>query len=381
LFSETLSAVTRRRPPRHILVDASARTLVLALNGWPGLGPARLRQLRERAGSWAALADGLAGCWPLLGDRCGPCPGPAALAEVAAHEERALVSAGARLLIEGEPDWPTGLGDLQHPPPVLFLLGSAAALAGSETRVAVIGARACTPYGREQAARFGAGLAGLGVAVVSGAARGIDQCAMLGALEAGGRVVAVLGCGLDRAYPPDAAPLLARVAAEGGAVLSEFPFGTPPQAGNFPRRNRILAALARAIVVVQATRRSGSMNTVAWGLSLGREVFAVPGPVDCAASQGPHMLLREGAALAEGPLDLLREGSTGVEAPDPERDPPLLSELARGDRTLAQLAESLAQPEDALLLELVELEMRGRVVRRPGGAYHRCGPARAGPTR
>lgn len=361
-------------------MDSSARALLLALNGWPGLGPARLRRLRERAGSLHALAADLAPHWAALGGACGPCPSPAAVAELAAHQERHAEQCGARLLAPDLPGWPSSLEELPHPPPLLWAQGESGILADEALRVAVVGARACTPYGREQAARFGSGLAAAGVTVASGAARGIDACAMQGALAAAGPVIAVLGCGLDRPYPPDAAPLLAQVRAAGGVVLSEFPFGMPPQAGNFPRRNRILAALCRAVVVVQATRRSGSMNTVAWALSLGREVFAVPGAVDCAASQGPHLLLKDGAALAEGPQDVLRlEGG-----PTPEergQEPRSLAALAQGDQSLTRLTELLGDPEDVVLLELVELEMQGRVVRLPGGLYHRCGPApaRAGP--
>jgi DNA processing protein len=276
-----------------------------------------------------------------------------------------------------DPEWPRTLHDLSHPPPLLLVQGDPRALDGAELRIGVIGARACTPYGREQAARFGAGLAAHGATVVSGAARGIDSCAMDGAVGATGKVVAVLGCGLDRPYPPDAQPILRRMLEHGGAVVSEFPFGMPPQAGNFPRRNRILAALCHALVVVQATRRSGSMNTVAWALSLGREVYAVPGPVDCAASQGPHLLLRDGAALAEGPLDVLRGTDGRPTEEERGQEPRVLAELERQDAGLARLAEALGQPEDAVLLELVELEMRGRVVRGPGGLYHRCGPGRA----
>ncbi len=353
-----------------------ARGVILALNAWPGVGPARLRRLRAEAGNPLRLGAELERFWERLGPGAGPCPSRADLGLLAEHQEAALARSGAAALLPDEPGWPASLNDLAHPPPVLFVAGNPAALADDACRAAVIGARACTPYGREQAERFGAGLACQGVTVISGAARGIDQSAMRGAVGAGGRVIAVLGCGLDRPYPPDAAPLLREIAAAGGAVASEFPFGTPPQAGHFPRRNRILAALARAVIVVQAARRSGSMNTVAWALTLGREVFAVPGPVDCVASQGPHMLLREGAALAESPLDVLRALDGSLTEEERGCEPRVLVQLAGRDLSLGHLAEELGEPEEMLLLELVELEMQGRVVKRPGGIYHRSGPFR-----
>lgn len=358
-------------------MDPRVAQTLLALNAWPGLGPARLKKLLAAAGSFAALAEDLPRAWVALDPRAGPCPAAGHLALLAEQQASVWAGAQAQLLTREDPDWPPELEHLTHPPPLLFLLGSASALRDDALRVAVIGARACTPYGREQAARFGSGLACQGATVVSGAARGIDQCAMRAAVDAGGRVVAVLGCGLDRPYPPDAAPLLADLAASGGAVISEFPFGMSPQAGNFPRRNRILAALSRAVVVVQATRKSGSMNTVAWALAMGREVYALPGPVDCAASQGPHLLLRDGAALAEGPLDVLRGTQHLVSAEERGQEPRVLQLLEESDKSLAGLAELLGEAEDAVLLELVQLEMQGRVVRRPGGVYHRSGPARS----
>lgn len=349
----------------------------MALNAWPGLGPARLKKLLAAAGTFTELAADPARFWIVLDRQAGTLPSREQWGWLADQQEAACAACGAGVLTREDANWPAELEDLEHPPPLLYLLGRAEALHDAALRVAVIGARACTPYGREQAARFGAGLACQGVTVVSGAARGIDQCAMRAAVDLGGRVVAVLGCGLDRPYPPDALPLLADLAAAGGAVISEFPFGMSPQAGNFPRRNRVLAALCRAVVVVQATRKSGSMNTVAWALALGRDVHAVPGPVDCAASQGPHLLLKEGAALAEGPLDVVRSARNLTSAEERGQEPRVLELLRGADKSLACLGEELGEAEDVVLLELVQLEMQGRVVRKPGSVYHRCGPARS----
>lgn len=340
-------------------MDAEQRAYLIGLNAWPGVGP-------HAIGQWlrGETPRGF-GAWPL----------PEHALRVAAEQTACCEAAGARAIVIGDPEWPAVLAALDHPPPVLFVRGDSAAWAEDARRIALIGARACTPYGREQAARFGAGFAAAGAVVVSGAARGVDQCGMRGALAAGGRVLAVLGSCLGAPYPPGSADLLDAVVAGGGAVISEFPFGVRPRAGNFPRRNRILAGLAEAIVVVQATRRSGTMNTVAWGLSLGREVWAVPGPVDSAASQGPHRLLADGAALAEGPLEVLRGLERRASAEEMGKDSPLLDALAAGDRSLAELAGAGGLGEEVVLLELLDLELRGLVRRLPSGLYHRCGPA------
>jgi len=334
----------------------------LGLNAVAGLGPARIRRLLHAHGSARTAVATL--------------PDGRAILARGREELAAAEDLGATVLCPGSPGWPPALEDLAFPPPVLLALGDTAVLGAERHRVAVVGARACTPYGRSQARRMGLGLAGAGVVVVSGAARGVDRAAMEGALEAGGRVVAVLGSGLGRPYPPEARPLLERVLAGGGAVVSEFPVATRPHRGNFPRRNRILAALSRAVVVVQATACSGSMITAGAGTELGREVFAIPGPVDSVVSQGVHRLLREGANLAEGPEDVL--AFLTLLAPPaalpPAQESPLLAALERGDRTAGELAAELGREAGEVLELLAELELEGRVRRLPGGYYHRLRP-------
>ncbi len=342
------------------------------------MGPARLKKLRLAVnGRWEVMPAAWACAWATLDPQAGPRPEFAAIVDLGAAQAQALDRSGATLLQPAVSGWPVQLDQLDHPPPLLFVQGDSAAVADAAHRVAVIGARACTPYGHEQATRFGSGFAAAGVTVVSGAARGVDQSAMHGAVQTGGRVVAVMGAGLDRIYPSSAEPLLRAIVAAGGAIVSEFPFGTPPQAGNFPRRNRVLAALCQAVVVVQATRRSGSMNTVGWALSLGREVWGVPGAVDCAASQGPHLLLREGASLAESPMDVLRVLEQRCTEDELGRESPALAALQARDQGLAELAEVTGRGEEIMLLELLDLEMRGLVIRLSSGLYHRCGPHRA----
>ncbi len=305
-----------------------------------------------------------------------PCPTAAELRRLGEEQWRVLQGLGAEVVLECDPRLPTAVSNLSDPPPLLSVIGHLDALLAPAGRVGVIGARACTPYGREQASRFGAGLAAAGVTVVSGAARGIDQAAMRGALEVGGRVVAVLGSGLGRPYPPDAVGLLRQIAAQGGAVVSEFHHDCAPTRGNFPRRNRILAAFCQLLMVVEATPQSGSFITVDHALDLSVDVFALPGSVRSAVSRGPHRLIQQGAALAQSPEDLLVAlGRTPSAALGPRpQDHPVVAALEHGDADLEQLAQELGRNHDDLQVEIVELELSGLVLRLPGGFYHRCGP-------
>lgn len=351
---------------------------LLALNAVPGLTPDRLAALMQAQGSAVAVLEGVG--------RAALAPEGAALQgwtsrklwELAQREEAQLRCCGAHFFSSRDRRFPACLGELEHPPPVLAYRGERARLEEDRPRIALVGARACTPYGRVQAARFGAGLASAGAIVVSGAARGIDQAAMEGALHAGGTVVAVIGSGIDCPYPPENRPLLDQIVAAGGLLLSEFACGTPPLRVHFPRRNRIMAAAAHAVVVIQATTKSGSMITASWAGNLGRPVMAVPGPVDSVVSHGPHSLLRDGAALVESPEDVLVELRKALpRGAEPWADPagsPVALALAQGDQSADELAAALAQPVETVLLELVQMEMSGAAVRLPGGIYHRCRP-------
>ncbi|MDI6870339.1 MAG: DNA-processing protein DprA [Bacillota bacterium] len=203
---------------------------------------------------------------------------------------------GWTVLTWGEEGYPPLLLHTPEPPPVLYLRGS---MVRDDWRaIAVVGTRRASAYGRYQAERLAGELAAEGLTVVSGLARGIDETAHRGALEAGGRTLAVLGCGPDRVYPPENAPLAEEIA-ESGAVLTEFPPGTPPLPGNFLWRNRVIAGLALGTVVVEAGERSGALNTAFHANDAGREVFAVPGEVGRPGSAGCHLLLRLGATLLE----------------------------------------------------------------------------------
>jgi DNA processing protein len=258
-------------------------------------------------------------------------------------------------------DLPRLLRAIHDPPRRLFLRGGDPALL-ARPGVAVVGARACSPYGAQVARMLGRDLAAAGVVVVSGLARGIDAEAHRGALDAGGVTVAVLGCGIDRDYPAAHASLAARIC-EAGVVVSEYEPGVEPAPWRFPARNRIVAGLCTATVVVEARERSGALITADFALEEGREVFAVPGEITSSLSAGTNALLRLGATPCTGAHDVLE--ALGIEPAEPT--PPDVSEPAGA--VLARLADAaadanaLARATGLTAAEaaaaLVELELAG----------------------
>jgi DNA processing protein len=288
----------------------------------------------------------------------------------AEQETRRARALGVRIVGRGEPDYPAWLDQIFDPPPVLFVRGRLVAGEG-ERAISVVGARKATEVGRAFARELGAGLVGGGLAVVSGLARGIDAAAHQGALDAGGRTVAVLGSGLDRLYPPENAALAGRIVSD-GAVVSEFPFGTGPWKVNFPRRNRVIAGWGRGVVVVEAGTRSGALVTARVAQDEGREVMAVPGHPSFPGAEGTNALLRDGAALVRGAGDVLDE--LRIEAPRPSAPAldELLAVLPRGvpmgvDEIQARCGRAL--PE--LLARLSALELASAVRRLPGALFVR----------
>jgi DNA processing protein len=263
---------------------------------------------------------------------------------VAAAVTAAAAAQGARAITVLDPDYPRELAGIALPPPVLFVRGRLPAAPA----VAIVGSRLADGYGLEIAARFARHLAAAGVVVVSGMARGIDAAAHEGALAAPrGRTVAVLGCGMGVDYPPGQARLAAAIAAR-GALVSEFPCGTPARPWCFPVRNRTIAALAAVTLVVQATPRSGSLDTARHARDLGRPVYAVPGPVFSALSWGPHALLRRGALLAGHPEDILDALPTAGEI-QPEVIPADGRESAAGQAPTAAAATAAPAATTAML--------------------------------
>ena len=202
------------------------------------------------------------------------------------------------------PEYPKLLKQLHYPPPLLYYRGSLHMI--EQPAIAIVGSRRCTFYGQEVAHRLAVELSSAGVSVISGMALGIDTAAHQGALESSGYTAAVLGCGVDKCYPPQNADLMNQIIT-GGIVFSEFPVGTEPLPVHFPRRNRIISGLSLGTVVVEATARSGALITASYALEQNREVFAVPGNVGSPYSRGSHRLIKEGARLVESAADILDE--------------------------------------------------------------------------
>ncbi len=313
-------------------------------------------------------------------------------------EVRRAAGAGWTLLPLADPRYPPNLARLPAPPPVLTVQGDPAALAGPAA--AIVGSRYPSGYGLRLAEELGAGLARMGVVVVSGMARGIDAAAHRAALAAGGATVAVMGTGMDVVYPRHHGPLARSIAVQ-GALATEFPPGAPPLAAHFPQRNRVIAGLADAVVVVEARARSGALITTRYATDFFRPVLAVPGRSGDPLAEGPIALLRDGAALACCAGDVLlelppdrkppgldgvlaereREAGVPLAAPGGPGDPvtdDLLRRLPRDDEvTLDDLLEETKHPPEDVLAALFSLELAGLVDALPGGAYRRARPRSA----
>jgi len=277
------------------------------------------------------------------------------------------------------PDYPPALAAIVDPPPVLWVCGRRAALHGPA--VAIVGSRAGSSYALSVAERLAADLAARGVAIVSGLARGVDSAAHRGALSASGVTIGVLGSGPDVVYPPEHRPLALEIAGL-GAVVSELAPGTPPRACFFPLRNRVISGLVRAVVVIEAGEKSGSLITARCALEQGREVLAVPGNVLNGRNRGGHALLRDGAKIVEAADDILEELGFAIE--DPRQgvhaskrmtghpSDPILGCLVVGESfDLDAIAERTGLTPARLLPRLFELELQGFVRRAGGGRFIR----------
>lgn len=290
-----------------------------------------------------------------------------------------------RYVRRGEPGYPPQLADLHDPPVGLFLRG--ADLPSRDRIIAIVGARACSAVGRDVARSLARGLAGAGLLVASGAARGIDTAAHEGSLDGGGGTIAVLGSGIDLPYPRASADLLTRIS-ERGTIVSEYPPGVPAMAFRFPARNRIVVGLARALVVVEGAEGSGSLISAEHALDLGRDVFAVPGSVANPLAATPNGLIRDGATLVRGFEDVLAD--LGMQAPSSGAAAAQLAlDLDDGDRRALAAVVDRALPEavatamglrvDEVLPILFRLELAG-LIRNVGGRFERRvgGTARGG---
>jgi DNA processing protein len=302
---------------------------------------------------------------------------------------RWLGGAHRHLLARGGPAYPGLLADLPEPPPLLYVEGDPAALEAGPT-LAIVGSRKASRSGQATARAFGRDLAGCGFTVVSGLARGIDAAAHRGALEGGGVTVAVQGRGPDRVYPAENGPLAAEIV-ERGALVSEFPVGTPPRPNHFPQRNRLISGLSLGVLVVEADAKSGALTTARWAGSQGREVLAVPGSIHSPLSRGPNGLIREGAKLVEDLADIAEELRPGPPVP-PETagavpapasglssDQALVADSVDFHPTsLDQVVARSGLTPDRVSAILLELEIRGVVAAEPGGRFTR-NPAQGTP--
>lgn len=300
----------------------------LRLHLTDGLGRVGLIRLMEAFGSPEAALDATPPAWKQAGIR-----GPVAEARPGAEAPRflqaleTLTRLGVGIITLWDEDrYPALLRTIFDPPALLYVRGDLPDHPG----LAVVGARRGTPANQRFTRAICRQVAARGIPIVSGLARGIDRAAHEGALAACGPTVAVLGCGIDRIYPPENEALFHEILARGGAILSEYPPGTPPLPGHFPGRNRIISGLCRGVLVVEAAARSGSLITAEFALEQGREVFAIPGPPYSPASHGTNRLIKEGAHLVTEYADILDilEPLPGFETPEP--DPALLEKELSG---------------------------------------------------
>ena len=366
----------------------------LALSLLPGVGPVLAQRALERFGDpgEAAFRAPLDAWCSIPGFRLALkdefAAARASLGRSVRSELKRARSGSVAIVPYGAPDYPSALIELPDAPLVLYLRGE---IPGGVTRIAVVGSRRASAYGRRIAGGLGATLAERGVEIVSGGARGIDACSHRGALDAGGRTIIVLGSGLSRPYPPEHTKLFDEAAAR-GAVVSEFPMEMEPLGENFPRRNRLISGLSAAVVVVEATTRSGSLGTAARALEQGREVMAVPGPVTSEQSAGCHRLIQQGAKLVQCSEDVLVElspmytaslsGAPGRPAPFRREDlsPDEAAVLALFDDPepvhVDRLADAAPFGIARLQAALVGLVVRGAVEQLTGG-YYLPGPSSA----
>ena len=294
-----------------------------------------------------------------------------------------LQAFGAEIFTLDDPGYPVRLKEIPFPPPLIFVKGEIKP--EDSLALAMVGTRGASYYGMKICRSLAGELARRGVTVVSGLARGIDTAAHQGALEGGGRTLAVLGCGLDVVYPPENRELYGRIQ-ESGALITEYPLGTPPEAHNFPRRNRLISGLALGVLVVEAGAKSGANITAQCALEQGREVLAVPGPISSPTSQGPHRWIRQGAKLVQDVDDILVElpgkgAAVRVEAGIPPDAPsgirpgffrvddPLLPLLGVEPVQLEELVQASSLPAPEVMSRLTLLELQGLVRELPGKCY------------
>jgi DNA processing protein len=372
-------------------MDAAKHTQAwLALHLIPGLGPVTCNRLVAHFGSpegvlAADISDLRAVCHLRRESMATLSNEGRRGLEALAKQEVDLAAAKKISLIPcDDPLYPAILKHIHDPPVVLYVRGKPESL--NCIGIGMVGSRSATQYGRSVAVQMANSLAGQGFTIISGMALGIDTAAHRGALEAGARTIAVLGCGLDIVYPPSNAKLYGEIVAS-GAVISEYPLGTPPEGFRFPARNRIISGLSLGVVVVEAANRSGSLITARHALEQGREVFAVPGRIDSAKSAGTHALLQQGAKLVHsihdiveefhpGPLAQVREeAGQGVKTGENDNlsgdEAALFAILDVYPLTIDEIARQSGYGPQKTSELLLLLELKGLVASLPGNYYRR----------
>ncbi len=366
------------------------RDALVTLNLIPGLGSVRIRALLEFFGSAELVLHAPANMLQQV-----PHVGPALAAAIAdwrnctnvEAELRLAEQMGVRLVTLTDADYPAALRRMPDPPVVLYARGEWQPEDG-ERGISLVGSRQASPRGLTLARRFGRELAEAGSTIISGLARGIDTAGHWGALDAGGRTIAVLGSGMAQLFPAENAELARRICEGHGAVVSEFPMTMRPSRTSFPQRNRLVAAWSRATLVIEAPHRSGSLHTARLSAEeYGNTVFALPGEVDNPLTAGCNALIRDGAILCTCARELLEDMSWSQsprqlelfdDAPAPRRAPapalpadarPLMDALAAGHETLDALCSALGLSAAELTPMLMRLQVSGHLVPLPGGRY------------
>lgn len=292
-------------------------------------------------------------------------------------------SPGRHIVTLADPSYPRALLETPDPPFLIYAIGDLALF--NRPSLGIVGSRNPTPQGRDNSRAFGEALSQAGLTIVSGLALGIDGAAHEGALGGRGKTLAVIGTGLDRVYPRQHLALARRIADE-GLLISECPLGTPPLRANFPRRNRLIAGLSLGTLVVEAALQSGSLITARLAAELGREVLAIPGSIHSPQARGCHALIKQGAKLVESAADVLEELRwDDVPAPAPKDDAPidvgarsvagLLDIMGYDPVSLDALCERTGLDPSRLNVQLLELELAGRVARLPGQQFQRVAMA------
>lgn len=356
--------------------DLHEKRALIALSLVPGVGAGRVRQLVTRLGSaqrvLAASVDALArvpGIGPQTATAIAKCEAGAAVDD----QIRRAVRTRSKMVLSEDDRYPYLLKNIYDPPAFLWVRGHLPVTDGPELAISIVGTRRPTAYGKRIAHELARELAAIGFTIVSGLAYGIDACAHRGALEAGGRTIGVLGSGVDRIYPTQHSRLAHRIL-EQGALVSEFSMGASPEAGNFPRRNRIVSGLSLGSLIVEAFDEGGALITARLALEQNREVFAVPGPVTSKASSGAHRLIQDGyAKLVQGVDDILDELDVNLPSNRIRNETTIdLTQLAPEEQALCRAMDTEARHIDQIcsesgldpstaLAHLLSLEFKGLV--------------------